>query len=152
MIGVYGAFVGAAAGSGPFVGGLIIHELGWCSIFYLNLPIGGLGIVLTAILLRPSQPDPRPLDVASHLLLMRALSGVSFALIKARAGVHPGGVGCDRRNKRTSFWLRARGQAGSPDAGLPFRLAVRACSWPSGLTGGGSRVSLSNLHHSASKS
>jgi len=103
MIGVYGAFVGAAAGSGPFVGGLIIHELGWCSIFYLNLPIGGLGIVLTAILLRPSQPDPRPLDVASHLLLMRALSGVSFALIKARAGVHPGGVGCDRRNKRTSF-------------------------------------------------
>ena len=40
MIGVYGAFVGAAAGSGPFIGGFIVHELGWRSIFYLNLPIG----------------------------------------------------------------------------------------------------------------
>lgn len=85
MIGVYGAFVGAAAGSGPFVGGLIIHELGWRSIFYLNLPIGGLGVVLTAILLRPSQPNRRPFDVASHLLLMGALSGVSFALIEGHS-------------------------------------------------------------------
>jgi len=82
MIGVYGAFVGAAAGSGPFVGGLIVHELGWRSIFYLNLPMGVLGVILTAILLRPSQPNPRPFDVASHLLLMGALSGISFTLIE----------------------------------------------------------------------
>ncbi|GGF35883.1 methylenomycin A resistance protein [Aliidongia dinghuensis] len=85
MIGVYGAFVGAAAGSGPFVGGLVVHELGWRSIFYLNLPIGALGVILTAILLRPSKPKPRPFDVASHLLLMGALSGVSFTLIEGHS-------------------------------------------------------------------
>ena len=85
MIGVYGAFVGGAAGSGPFIGGFIVHELGWRSIFYLNLPIGVLGVILTAILLRPSQPNPRPFDVASHLLMMAALSGISFTLIEGHS-------------------------------------------------------------------
>ena len=85
MIGVWGAFIGAAAGSGPFVGGLIVHQLGWRSIFYLNLPIGVLGVILTAILLRPSQPNRRPLDVASHLLIMGALSGISYTLIEGHS-------------------------------------------------------------------
>jgi DHA2 family methylenomycin A resistance protein-like MFS transporter len=85
MIGVYGAFVGAAAGSGPFVGGLIVHELGWRAIFFLNLPIGVVGVILTAVLLRPSRPTHRPFDIVSHLLLMSALSGVSFTLIEGHS-------------------------------------------------------------------
>jgi MFS transporter, DHA2 family, methylenomycin A resistance protein len=82
MVGVWGAFIGAAAGSGPFVGGLLIHHFGWRSIFYLNLPVGALGVCLTAILLRPSQPSPRPFDIVSHLLMMAGLSSISFTLIE----------------------------------------------------------------------
>ena len=82
MVGVWGAFIGAAAGSGPFVGGLVIHQFGWRSIFYLNLPIGVFGVILTAMLLRPSRPNPRPFDFTSHLLIMGALSGISFTLIE----------------------------------------------------------------------
>ena len=82
MLGIWGAFVGAAAGAGPFIGGVLIHQFGWRSIFYLNLPIGALGVVLTALLLRPSSRNPRPFDFISHLLIMAALSGLSFALIE----------------------------------------------------------------------
>ena len=60
-------------GAGPFVGGLVVHQLGWRSIFYLNLPIGVLAVILTAILLRPSQLNHHPFDIASHLLIMGAL-------------------------------------------------------------------------------
>ena len=77
-----GCICWCGSGLRPFVGGLLVHQFGWRGIFYLNLPIGVLGVILTAILLRPSQPNPRPFDVASHLLMMAALSGISFTLIE----------------------------------------------------------------------
>ena len=82
MVGVWGAFIGAAAGAGPFIGGLLVHQFGWRSIFYLNLPIGALGVLLTAILLRPSQRSRRPFDLVSHLLIVGTLSGLSYTLIE----------------------------------------------------------------------
>lgn len=82
LLGVWGALVGAAAGSGPFIGGVLISQLGWRSIFYLNLPIGALGVLLTAVLVRPSARALRPFDFISHVLIVVALAGLSFTLIQ----------------------------------------------------------------------
>ena len=45
--GVWASVAGIAAASGPVVGGLLIHWLGWRSVFLVNVPIGLAGFLLT---------------------------------------------------------------------------------------------------------
>jgi EmrB/QacA subfamily drug resistance transporter len=42
---------------GPSVGGYIVTFVDWRVLFYINLPIGILGIIMAAIFLRDSQPE-----------------------------------------------------------------------------------------------
>ena len=46
-VGVWGAVAGLSMASGPVLGGLLVSGLGWRSIFWVNVPIGALAIVLT---------------------------------------------------------------------------------------------------------
>jgi EmrB/QacA subfamily drug resistance transporter/PPOX class F420-dependent enzyme/OxyR family protein len=66
---------------GPTVGGLLIEALGWRSIFWLNLPIGAVGIVLARRLL-PRVPGRRtgPLDRAGFLLASGGTVAVTWGL------------------------------------------------------------------------
>ncbi|HEY4201936.1 MAG TPA: DHA2 family efflux MFS transporter permease subunit [Devosiaceae bacterium] len=60
---------------GPPVGGFITTYLSWHWIFWINIPIGLLGIVLVTRFLPAGEPrTPRPMDFVGFLL-----SGVGFA-------------------------------------------------------------------------
>lgn len=82
MLSFWTDLVGIATGSGPVVGGLLIATVGWQSIFFLNLPIGALGILLSHRALAPSPRKPHPLDLSTHLLLVLGLGGLSATLIE----------------------------------------------------------------------
>ncbi|WP_017338949.1 MFS transporter [Pseudomonas fluorescens] len=82
MVGIWGAIVGTAAGTGPFVGGVLVNTLGWRSIFYLNIPIGIIGILLSQWTLSASARRPVSFNPSTHLLIMLALGGASFVLIE----------------------------------------------------------------------
>ncbi len=45
--GVYGAVIGAAVAVGPVIGGTITTGISWEWIFFVNVPIGVLGVLLT---------------------------------------------------------------------------------------------------------
>jgi EmrB/QacA subfamily drug resistance transporter len=45
--GVFGLVAGLAVALGPIIGGLLTDGFGWQAIFYINLPIGILGLVVT---------------------------------------------------------------------------------------------------------
>ncbi|HEV8194176.1 MAG TPA: MFS transporter, partial [Ktedonobacterales bacterium] len=45
-IGIYGGVTGLATALGPVIGGILVEKVSWQSIFYLNVPIGVLGIGL----------------------------------------------------------------------------------------------------------
>ncbi|HVU18662.1 MAG TPA: DHA2 family efflux MFS transporter permease subunit [Candidatus Didemnitutus sp.] len=62
---------------GPFAGGLIVHWLPWRTIFFVNLPIGGLGLWL----INRHMPDYRDDDVARLDYIGFVLFGGGIALL-----------------------------------------------------------------------
>ena len=68
---------------GPTLGGFIVTNIGWRWIFFLNIPIGVIAIVMAFVFM----PDVRPglrhrLDIPGMLLLTAGLFGVVFGLIE----------------------------------------------------------------------
>ena len=75
--GLFGAVFGAATIVGPLLGGFLVDHLSWRWIFYLNLPVGILALIVIAAVL-PARGTRRQheVDYAGALLLTAALSAV----------------------------------------------------------------------------
>jgi EmrB/QacA subfamily drug resistance transporter len=71
MQGIFGAVWGLAAISGPLLGGLIVHALGWRWVFYVNVPFGLLSAAMLVTFYRDPERAAAPgrLDVAGALIL-----------------------------------------------------------------------------------
>jgi EmrB/QacA subfamily drug resistance transporter len=82
---VRGAAVGVATLAGPLVGGVLIDELNWQWIFFINVPIGiiafGLGVWLMPVL----PTNRHRFDVIGVLLSGAALFLIVFALQEVRS-------------------------------------------------------------------
>jgi len=55
-MGLWGGIAGLATVTGPLLGGLLVDNLGWQWIFFVNVPVGVVAVVMTMILV----PDWRP--------------------------------------------------------------------------------------------
>jgi DHA2 family methylenomycin A resistance protein-like MFS transporter len=82
-IGMWGGFGGVAAGLGPVVGGALTTWLGWQAVFYVNVPIAVVAVVLT---LR-HVPAPVParghsLDPLGQVLAVVTVAALAFGLIE----------------------------------------------------------------------
>src|ERR1700693_5760469 len=72
--GIYGAVLGAAVAVGPLVGGAITSGIGWRWIFFVNLPLGVIGIALTLSKVRESRVlTTRHLDWAGFVAFTASL-------------------------------------------------------------------------------
>jgi EmrB/QacA subfamily drug resistance transporter len=82
-IGVWGGVVGISMALGPIVGGALIHLVDWRAVFWINLPICALAILLTAIFVPESKSATmRDVDPIGQALGMAFLFGVVFVLIE----------------------------------------------------------------------
>jgi EmrB/QacA subfamily drug resistance transporter len=82
-IGVWGGVVGISMALGPVVGGALTDAAGWRSIFWINVPIGLLAIVLVARVVPESRAArPRRLDPVGQLLAMLFLATLTYAIIE----------------------------------------------------------------------
>ena len=54
-LGTHMSVVGSGAIAGPAVGGLLVAAFGWPSVFFVNIPIGVLTILISWLLLHPSR-------------------------------------------------------------------------------------------------
>ena len=69
---------------GPLVGGLLIDTVGWRSIFFINLPLGLAGIVLTWRYTAESQrSSTRHLDIPGQVAITLALATLATATIES---------------------------------------------------------------------
>ncbi|MCE3554743.1 MFS transporter [Pseudonocardia sp. RS11V-5] len=89
--GFFGAVVGISTAAGPIVGGLLLAAFGepdgWRWIFYVNVPIGVLAVVLAARLLPKARTGDRPhIDWAGAGLLGGAVLALLLPLVQAESG------------------------------------------------------------------
>ncbi|MEU9801811.1 MFS transporter [Streptomyces sp. NPDC051000] len=107
-IGVWGAVVGISMAAGPLIGGLLVDTVGWRSIFWINLPIGLLALVLTLRYVPESRAaHARRPDPVGQLLVMALLGSVTYGIIEAPAAglTSPLVIGCALTAVVTLVWL-----------------------------------------------
>ncbi|BFH64404.1 MFS transporter [Paenibacillus azoreducens] len=85
IIGLWGAIAGLAAASGPSLGGIITEKLNWQWIFYVNVPLGVLSIVLTLLFIKESRDESagKSVDYAGMLSITAGMLLISYSFIKA---------------------------------------------------------------------
>jgi MFS family permease len=84
LFGVFGALMGTAAATGPLIGGVLVREFGWHSLFLVNLPIIGLSLLLEPpARTRPLRDAPLRFDIAGTLLFGIAIGLVVTAVFSS---------------------------------------------------------------------
>ncbi|MGH9044437.1 MAG: MFS transporter [Acidimicrobiales bacterium] len=84
--GVWGAASGASVAIGPLIGGALTTELSWRWIFFVNIPIGIVAIVLSSMRLRAPRPETqRRIDWPGLVIFSGALGLLVYALIAANS-------------------------------------------------------------------
>jgi EmrB/QacA subfamily drug resistance transporter len=87
-VGVWGAVAGVSLALGPLIGGALTQSVGWRSIFWINLPIGLVAVVLAARFVPESKaPRARAFDPVGQLLVFVGLASLTTAVIE---GPHAG--------------------------------------------------------------
>lgn len=83
-MGIWGAVSGLSTASGPLLGGLLIHLIGWQAIFWVNVPIGISGFLLAGRYVEESRAvRPRRVDLPGQIFAGAALVLLSYGLIQA---------------------------------------------------------------------
>jgi EmrB/QacA subfamily drug resistance transporter len=84
-LGVWGAVAGVAAVAGPGLGGLLVSTLGWRWIFFVNVPVGILVLVLTYLIVPDVRKQVRHrLDVTGVLIISAAVLCFTFGLTEGQ--------------------------------------------------------------------
>jgi len=89
-IGIWAAIAGLGFGLGPVVGGLLLAVSSWSSVFWVNVPVAAVGIVVAVHAVDESRDTAeRHLDVTGVVGLALGLLGITFGLIES--STHPWG-------------------------------------------------------------
>jgi EmrB/QacA subfamily drug resistance transporter len=89
-LGILGSVVSAGFLTGPILGGFLVEHLGWRSIFFINLPIGAIGIYLSSKVLERVVPTGKSrVDLWGALLLFFFLTSLLLFLNQVVQGLAP---------------------------------------------------------------
>ncbi|QBD75667.1 DHA2 family efflux MFS transporter permease subunit [Ktedonosporobacter rubrisoli] len=82
-IGIWAGIAAVAAAAGPVVGGFLVEGIGWRSVFFINVPVGLLGVLVTLFFVaETAMVKKRSLDLVGQVTGIVALAALTFALIE----------------------------------------------------------------------
>ena len=83
-IGIWAGVSALALAIGPLVGGLIVDNINWHWIFYVNVPVGVVGIIVSRFVIAESRDTSREqsIDIPGLVTSSGALLALSYALIE----------------------------------------------------------------------
>ena len=84
-LGIFSGVVGIAVLAGPAIGGAITEGLGWQWIFWINLPIGLIAIIMATTRLRESFGPPAALDMPGLALVAASAFAMVWGLLRGNA-------------------------------------------------------------------
>jgi EmrB/QacA subfamily drug resistance transporter len=86
-IGIWAGVSALALALGPLVGGLIVDNIGWNWIFFVNIPVGIVAIVVSRLVIRESRDTSheQSVDFPGLLTSAGALFALSYALIEGNS-------------------------------------------------------------------
>ncbi|MFE0134918.1 MFS transporter [Streptomyces sp. NPDC059037] len=84
-IGIWGMVIGASTAGGPILGGVLVEHVSWQSVFFINVPVGVVALVLGLVILKDHRAEnaPKSFDIPGIVLLSGAMFSLIWALIKA---------------------------------------------------------------------
>jgi MFS family permease len=85
-VGIWGAVFGISLALGPVVGGLLVSDVSWRAIFWINIPIGAAAIILTQLFVPESRAGTaRRFDPWGQLLVITLLATLTYGVIEGRS-------------------------------------------------------------------
>src|SRR3984957_16285541 len=81
--GIWGAVAGGAAAAGPVIGGLLTEGLSWRWIFFVNLPVSIVAIVMTLRVIAPDRSSKGlRIDLAGLVSFTAGAAAITLGLIR----------------------------------------------------------------------
>ncbi len=83
-IGLWGAVTGVSMALGPVIGGVLVNAVGWRSIFWVNVPVGVVALILTVRFIPESRAShARRPDLVGQALVIVLLASLTYGIIEA---------------------------------------------------------------------
>jgi len=84
-VGIWVSASATATAAGPIIGGLFVEHISWQSVFFINLPIGAIALVVGALVLNETKESVRQrFDVPGVMTLALGLLAIVYGLVNAQ--------------------------------------------------------------------
>ena len=85
-VGIWVSASATATAAGPIVGGIFVEHISWQSVFYINVPIGAVALVVGALVLNETRESTHQrFDIPGVITLALGLLAIVYGLIKAQS-------------------------------------------------------------------
>ncbi|WP_433415237.1 DHA2 family efflux MFS transporter permease subunit [Microtetraspora malaysiensis] len=83
-MGAWGAIIGLSSAGGPIIGGLLVENVSWQSVFFINVPVGVIALAVGLWVLQESRAQTLSrVDWLGVVLLSGTMFSLVWAIIKA---------------------------------------------------------------------
>jgi MFS transporter, DHA2 family, methylenomycin A resistance protein len=81
-VSIWAGIASLAVASGPLIGGILVDTFGWRSVFLVNVPFGGIAILLTYLSIPSTPVQKRGLDLPGQVFAIVSCCALTYGLIE----------------------------------------------------------------------
>ncbi|GAA4059666.1 DHA2 family efflux MFS transporter permease subunit [Nonomuraea soli] len=83
-MGAWGAIIGLSSAAGPILGGLLVENVSWQSVFYINVPVGIIALIMGIVIIKEKRTSILgKVDWLGVVLLSGMMFSLVWMIIKA---------------------------------------------------------------------